>query len=47
MCGFKVVSKYNWRKTIHLNYDDCSQAYFPHMNKNKGILVSLNVEAKK
>jgi predicted SAM-dependent methyltransferase len=45
--GFKVVSKYNWKKTIHLNYDDCSQAYFPHMDKNRGILVSLNVEAKK
>lgn len=45
--GFKDVRKYDWRKTIHKDYDDHSQAYFPHMDKKKGILISLNVEATK
>lgn len=45
--GFKNVHEYDWRKTIHKNYDDHSQAYFPHMDKKKGVLISLNVEASK
>lgn len=45
--GFKNVHRYDWRKTIHKNYDDFSQAYIPHMNKKDGILISLNVEAEK
>jgi len=44
--GFKEVEKYDWHKTIHRNYDDFSRAYVPHMDE-KGILISLNVEAKK
>src|SRR3989344_2791232 len=44
--GFKNIHRYDWQKTIHKDYDDHSQAYVPHMDK-KGILVSLNVEAKK
>jgi len=44
--GFKDVEKYDWHKTIHRNYDDFSQAYVPFKNE-AGILVSLNVEAKK
>ena len=46
-CGFKNIKKYDWRKTIHLNYDDHSQAYFPHMDKENGLLLSLNIEAQK
>lgn len=45
--GFKNVKKYDWRKTIHKDYDDYSQAYIPHMQKETGMLISLNVEARK
>jgi len=45
--GFKKVCRYDWRKTIHKDYDDLSQAYIPHMDKEHGILISLNIEAKK
>ncbi len=45
--GFKDVERYDWQNTIHKDYDDHSQAYFPHMDKENGILVSLNVEAVK
>ena len=45
--GFKDVDKYDWRKTEHHMFDDHSQAYLPHMDKDNGTLISLNVEAKK
>ncbi len=45
--GFKDIRRYDWRKTIHKNYDDYSQAYIPHLDKEKGILISLNIEALK
>lgn len=45
--GFVNVRRYDWRKTIHKDYDDHSQAYYPHMDKTSGTLVSLNVEADK
>ena len=45
--GFKNIRKYDWRQLIHKDYDDHSQAYFPHMDKKHGILLSLNVEAIK
>jgi len=44
---FKDVRQYDWRETIHKNYDDYSQAYIPHMDKEYGVLISLNVEATK
>jgi predicted SAM-dependent methyltransferase len=43
--GFKDVRGWDWRKVFPPGYDDHSQAYFPHMDKENGILVSLNVEA--
>ena len=43
--GFGDVRRYDWQQTIHKDYDDHSQAYFPHMDKENGILVSLNIEA--
>lgn len=46
-CGFHEVSRYDWRATIHKDYDDHSQAYFPYMDKENGILVSLNVQGVK
>jgi len=45
--GFADVRRYDWRQTVHNDYDDYSQAYFPHMDKEHGILISLNVEALK
>jgi len=45
--GFKNVRRYDWRQTIHKDYDDYSQAYIPHMDKENGLLISLNVEADK
>ena len=45
--GFRNVSKYNWRETEHSEFDDQSQAYIPHMDKENGTLISLNVECLK
>lgn len=45
--GFKNIRRYDWRQTTHKDYDDYSQAYIPHMDKEGGILISLNVEAEK
>jgi predicted SAM-dependent methyltransferase len=45
--GFKNIHRYDWRQTIHKDYDDFSQAYIPHLDKEHGILISLNVEAEK
>jgi len=45
--GFKNVRLYDWRETCHSNFDDHSQAYIPHMDKENGTLVSLNVECEK
>lgn len=45
--GFKNIRKYDWQNTIHKDYDDHSQAYVPHMDKEKGILMSLNIECNK
>lgn len=45
--GFKNIQRYDWRKTIHKDYDDFSQAYIPHMDKEHGILMSLNMECEK
>lgn len=46
-CGFNKIKKYNWRNTEHSDIDDHSQAYIPHMDKDNGTLISLNVEAVK
>lgn len=45
--GFRSVRRYDWRQTVHRDHDDHSQAYFPHMDKEHGELISLNVEALK
>ena len=46
-CNFSQVNYYNWKDTEHAEYDDHSQAYIPHMDKENGTLISLNVEAVK
>ena len=45
--GFMNIKSYNWKDTEHAHFDDHSQAYYPHMDKENGLLVSLNVEAIK
>lgn len=45
--GFVDVRLYDWRKTEHAQHDDHSQAYYPHMDKENGTLISLNVECTK
>ena len=45
--GFVNVRRYDWRQTEHADMDDFSQAYIPHMDKEHGTLISLNVECDK
>lgn len=45
--GFSKVQNWDWRQTDHADMDDYSQAYLPHMDKENGTLVSLNLEAIK
>jgi predicted SAM-dependent methyltransferase len=42
---FDHVRRYDWRTTSHARIDDYSQAYLPHMDKEKGVPMSLNLEA--
>ena len=44
---FNNIEKWNWRKVEHSDFDDYSQAYVPHMDKENGTLISLNVECCK
>jgi hypothetical protein len=45
--GFGDVRRYDWRQTDigKAGIDDYSQAYLPHMAKDTGRLMMLNVEA--
>ncbi|MCB2106595.1 MAG: methyltransferase domain-containing protein [Rhodobacteraceae bacterium] len=45
--GFEQIHRYDWRDTeiAALGIDDYSQAYLPHMDKDHGTLMMLNVEA--
>jgi len=45
--GFDHITEYDWRKTEHADLDDFSQAYLPHMDKEHGKLMHLNLEARK
>ena len=45
--GMRNISKYNWKETSHSIFYDHSQAYFPHMDKENGTLMSLNMECIK
>jgi len=43
--GFVRPEKWDWRETEHAAIDDFSQAYFPHMEKERGIQWNLNMQA--
>ena len=45
--GFSAVAQWDWRLTEHSEHDDFSQSYLPHMDKENGMLMSLNIEAVK
>lgn len=45
--GFHGIERYDWRLTEHAQVDDFSQAYIPHMDKDNGTLISLNVQCRK
>lgn len=45
--GMGDVREWDWRTTEHAFIDDYSQAYLPHMSKETGMHVSLNLEAVK
>tara|TARA_R100001377_G_C3192413_1_gene111146 strand:- start:1236 stop:1781 length:546 start_codon:yes stop_codon:yes gene_type:complete len=45
--GFAKVNHWDWKDTEHAQHDDHSQAYLPHMDKENGTLISLNVECVK
>ena len=45
--GMRNVKKYNWEETEHSQFDDHSQAYLPHMDKENGTSMSLNMECIK
>lgn len=45
--GFGNPELWDWRLTEHAMIDDHSQAYFPHLEKQKGLLISLNMQAVK
>ena len=45
--GFSGVRKWDWRKTDHVDIDDYSPSHLPHMDKESGRLMSLNLEAVK
>lgn len=47
LAGYRNIHHWDWTSTEHTNVDDCSQSYYPHMDKDNGLLLSLNVEAVK
>lgn len=49
LVGFCKAYRYDWRRVEpgSLGIDDYSQSYLPHMDKEHGRLMSLNIEAEK
>ncbi len=47
VAGLVDVRRWDWRRTEHADVDDYSRAYYPHMDFDHGVLLSLNVEATK
>jgi len=45
--GFKDIDYWYWWETDHARFDDHSQAHLPHMKKETGDLISLNIQGKK
>jgi len=45
--GFCNIGRYEWQDFLPEGFDDFSRAYLPHMDFNKGRLMSLNITAIK
>lgn len=45
--GFHRIHRYDWRATEHAAVADCARVSFPHGDFEKGLSLSLNVEATK
>ena len=45
--GFTNIEKYDFNNTIHVDYDDQSQSFYPHMDKKNGIHIMQNLRAYK
>lgn len=45
--GFSEIRFWDWKTTDHAAFDDYSQSYLPHLDKDNGMLMSLNLEAVK
>lgn len=45
--GLAQVARYRWQDTDHADVDDYAQAYIPHMDRENGVLISLNMEGYK
>ena len=47
--GFENIELWDWREVFssNLDYDDHSQAYYPHMDKENGTHISLNIQCSK
>jgi len=45
--GLTTIRSWRWQDVDHGKIDDHSQAYLPHMDKEKGTLISLNMEGVK
>ncbi len=45
--GFKNIKLWDWKNVDHCINDDYSQSYIPHMDKENGVLMSLNIECQK
>jgi predicted SAM-dependent methyltransferase len=45
--GCREVRRWDWRTTEHAAVDDFSQAYIPHLAKDSGRHMSLNLEGLK
>ena len=47
--GFKNIKSWDWQEFFkeQKDFDDHSQAYYPHMQKDSGIHISLNLQCEK
>ncbi len=48
--GFYNIKIWDWKEVFsgdNKGFDDYSQAYYPHMDKENGLLISLNIEGTK
>lgn len=45
--GMVDVRPWDWRTTEHVNFDDYAQSFLPHLDRENGLHMSLNLEATK